>query len=93
MDTEILNDVKKYISVDYEDDDDLIKDEIEIAQIYIDECVGQKYKQDEKKVRLASLVLKMFVKYMYDNRSIVVPQNLKNSHIVTTILDVLENGD
>lgn len=93
MDEKILNEVKKYISVDFDDDDDLIKDQIDVAQIYIDECVGNDYKQDEKKVRLASLILKMFVKYMYDNRSIVVPQNLKSSNVVTTILDVLANGD
>nr|DAE10100.1 MAG TPA: hypothetical protein [Siphoviridae sp. ctGuJ10] len=92
-DKKLLNDVKQYISVDFDDDDSLISDEIEIAQIYIDQCCGEEYKTNEKKVRLSSLLLKAIVKFMYENRSIVITQNIKSNNIVTTIMDVLANGN
>lgn len=93
MDEKLLNSVKSYISVDFEDDDELIADEIELAQIYIDECCGEEYKTNERKVRLASLLLKALVKYMYENRSTVITQSVKSNNVITTIMDMLANGN
>ena len=93
MEENLLTEVKQYISVDFDDDDQLIKDEIDIAQIYIDECCGIDYKTDDKKVRLASLLLKSIVKFMYENRSLVVTSNIKQNNVVKTIMDILSNGN
>lgn len=84
-----LEDAKVYIHIDYDDDNDDIKNMIETAQIFIDSMVGEKYKEDEKAVKMADLLVKKIVYQMYENRSVLIPNNLKEDKIVNSMLDKL----
>ncbi len=84
-----LEDAKAYIHIDYDDDNDDIKNMIETAQIFIDSMVGEKYKEDEKAVKMADLLVKKIVYQMYENRSVLIPNNLKEDKIVNSMLDKL----
>ena len=84
-----LEDAKAYIHIDYDDDNDDIKNMIETAQIFIDSMVGEKYKEDEKAVKMADLLVKKIVYQMYENRSVLIPNNLKEAKIVNSMLDKL----
>lgn len=81
--------VKSYLHIDYEDDDTLINEIIEVAQIYIDSMVGECYKTDEKAVKLAELLQKKLINDMYENRGTEISSNTKKDIIVTSILDKL----
>lgn len=86
-----LDEVKSYLRIDYTEDDTLLQELIEVSQIYIDSCVGEIYKTDEKAVKLSGLLQKKLINDMYENRSSEVPQKTKQDRIVTTILDKLSN--
>lgn len=86
-----IDEVKQYIKVDFEDDDILILELMEIAQDYVDYMAGESYKLYEKKVRLAKLLLKKIINDMYENRKSTVSENVKNSNITNSILDSLSN--
>lgn len=75
--------------IDTADEDSFLQKLIETSQIYIDSCVGTDYKNNEKKVQLATLLQKKLIDDMYENRSTQVPHNTKQDRIVTTILDNL----
>lgn len=84
-----LEDAKAYIHIDYDDDDGNIKDMIETSQIFVDSMVGEKYKEDEKAVKMADLLVKKIVYQMYENRSLLIPNNIKEDRIVNSMLDKL----
>lgn len=85
----VFEDVKNYLRVDFSEDDSYISELIEISLIYVDSCVGEAYKADEKLVKLSLLLRKKLIKDMYDNKSSEVPEKTKQDRIVTTILDKL----
>ncbi|NFO70763.1 phage gp6-like head-tail connector protein [Clostridium botulinum] len=87
-----LEEIKDYIIVD-DESDNLPEELMEISQIYIDSMVGEGYKQDEKMIKLASLLQRKLCVDMYENRSTEVPQNVKQDRITTSILDKLSNYD
>lgn len=88
-----IEEVKEYISA-YDAKDEDIQELIDVAQIYLDTMVGEGYKNNTKKLKLASLVLKKLISDMYDNRSTTVDGSLKQDRVVTSILDSLANeGD
>ncbi|WP_096635855.1 head-tail connector protein [Clostridium cochlearium] len=84
-----LEEVKDYLRIDNDYENDFIKELIEISEIYIDSMVGEGYKTDEKAIKLASILQKKLISDMYENRSTEVPQNIKQDRIVTSILDSL----
>ncbi len=95
-----LEEVKAYLRVGYDEDDAEISQLIEVANAYIDSCVGKAYKkranygsdEDYKKgLNLSALIQKKIIKDMYDERGQTVSNNTKNSNIVITILDTLSN--
>lgn len=88
-----LKDMKEYLRVDYEDDDKLIQDLIKETEIYIDSCVGKKYRgTDEEK--LADILLRKIVKNLYDDKSLYLDtKKVKYDRISSTILDILSNCD
>ncbi|NFD29661.1 phage gp6-like head-tail connector protein [Clostridium botulinum] len=88
----ILQEIKDYIRVD-DESDGFPEELMEISQIYIDFMVGEGYKQDEKMVKLASLLQRKLCADMYENRSTEVPQSSKQDRITTSILDKLSNYD
>ncbi|EDT84673.1 MULTISPECIES: head-tail connector protein [Clostridium] len=87
-----VEEIKDYIIVD-DESDNLPEELMEISQIYIDSMVGEGYKQDEKMVKLASLLQRKLCTDMYENRSTEIPQNVKQDRITTSILDKLSNYD
>ncbi len=84
-----LQQIKDYLRI--EDEDPLLPDLIEESQIYIDAMAGEAYKNDEKAVKLSELLQKKLITDMYENRSTDIPENTKQSRIVTSILDKLSN--
>lgn len=86
-----LEEVKRYLKIDFEDDDEDIESFIEAAEAYIDSMVGTYYKEDEKAVKLSKLLQKKLVNDMYENRSTEIPSNTKQDRIVASILDKLSN--
>ncbi|EES50811.1 head-tail connector protein [Clostridium cagae] len=87
----ILEDIKEYLRLDYDDEDKYLQELIEISDIYIDSMVGEGYKIDAKAVKLANLLKKKIISDMFENRSTHIEgaNNLKRDIIVTSILDKL----
>lgn len=86
-----LEDVKTYLRIDYEEDDNLLDSLIEVSEEYIDSCVGTAYKSDEKAIKLANLLQKKLISDMFENRGTEISNSTKKDNIVTTILDKLSN--
>ncbi|WP_315112923.1 head-tail connector protein [Clostridium intestinale] len=86
-----LEEAKRYLKVDFEDDDEDIQSFIEVSEAYIDSMVGVTYKLDERAVKLANLLQKKLVNDMYENRSTEILSNTKQDRIVSSILDKLSN--
>ncbi|MDU3353601.1 MAG: head-tail connector protein [Clostridium sp.] len=86
-----LEEVKGYLRIDYEDDDDLLYELLEISEEYISSCVGTGYKSDKKAVKLADLLQKKLIHDMYEKKGTEISNNTKKDTIVTTILDKLSN--
>ncbi len=86
-----LEEIKKYLRIDYEDDDSFLLDLIVISEEYIEACVGSAYKKNEKAVKLASLLQKKLIYNMYESRGAEISSNTKKDTIVITILDKLSN--
>lgn len=84
-----LEEIKNYLHVDYEDDDKLLEQLINISEIYIDSMVGEGYKADEKAIQLSNLLKYKLISDMYENRGTEIPNNTKKDIIVTSILDKL----
>lgn len=86
-----LDKVKEHLRIDFGEEDNYLLDLIEVSDIYIETCVGDTYKNDEKAVRLASLLQLKLIQDMYENRGNFITNNTKRDNIVTTILDKLSN--
>lgn len=86
-----LEEVKKYLRVDYDDDDIELTNLITVSESYIESCVGNGYKSDEKAIKLANLLQKKLIYDMYEKRGTEISNNTKKDTIVTTILDKLSN--
>lgn len=85
-----LEQAKSYIKVDFPDEDEFIEQLIEISEIYIDSLVGDAYKSDSKKVKLAALLQLLVIKDMYENRTLEANTTSLNK-IAHSILDKLSN--
>lgn len=86
-----LEEVKSYLRIDYEEDDNFLESLIEVSEAYIDSCVGTAYKNDEKAIKLSSLLQKKLITDMFENRGTEISNSTKKDNIVTTILDKLSN--
>lgn len=86
-----LNDVKTYLRIDYDEEDDFLSELLIVSEEYINSCVGSGYKSDEKAIKLADLLQKKFIYDMYEKRGTEIANNTKKDTIVTTILDKLSN--
>lgn len=86
-----LEDIKKYLKIDYDDDDDILSELLVISGEYIDLCVGTAYKNDERALKLFNLLQRKLVSDMYEQRGTEIPNNTKKDIIATTILDKLSN--
>ena len=86
-----LNDVKTYLRIDYNEEDDFLSELLIVSEEYINSCVGTGYKSDEKAIKLADLLQKKLIYDMYEKRGTEIANNTKKDTIVTTILDKLSN--
>lgn len=86
-----LSDVKDYLKIDYEDEDNYLTELLDVSLIYIDSMDGEAYKIDEKAVKLAEILQKKIITDMYENRGTEVAIKSKQNKIVTSILDKLSN--
>ena len=86
-----LEEVKNYLRIDYDDDDDILNDLLVVSEEYICSCAGTEYKNDEKAMKLATLVQKKLIYDMYEKRGTEIADNTKKDTIVTTVLDKLSN--
>lgn len=95
-----LEEVKSYLRVSYDEDDEEIKGLILTAEAYIDSCVGTAYKDPanyesteeyEKGRRIAALLQKKIVSDMYEVRATTISSSTKTDNITKTILDKLAN--
>lgn len=84
-----LEEIKNYLHVDYTDEDNYLNELIDVSLIYIDGMVGEAYKQDEKAVKLATLLQKKLISDMYENRGTEITNSSKRNIIVSSILDKL----
>lgn len=84
-----LEDVKRHIRVDYDDDDIDIETFIAQAEILVDKCCGTGYKNDEKGLKIAELLYKKIVNDMYENRGMTVNNGSRRDNITTDLFDVL----
>lgn len=80
-----LEEIKNYIKIDFNDDDELLEEIIEVSGLYIDEMVGEGYKANEKGLKLANLLQKKISSDMYENRS-AITTNLNRDRIADGIL-------
>lgn len=83
-----LEDVKNYLRIDDTEEDLFLQSLMEVAEIYIDSCVGEEYKTNDKAIKLAELLQKKIIADLYENRGTTV-DNIKKDVIVTTILNTL----
>lgn len=84
-----LEEVKTYLRIEYEEDDELLSNLIEVSENYIDSCVGSAYKNDEKAIKLANLLQKKLIADMFENRGTEISNSTKRDIMVTSILDKL----
>ncbi|WP_160684696.1 head-tail connector protein [Clostridium sp. C2-6-12] len=87
-----LEEAKNYLRIDDTFDDNYIQSIIDTTQIYIDSCVGEAYKTDEKLVKLATLVQYKLINDLYDSKSSYVQNNMVRDRIVETIFEKLSNA-
>lgn len=81
--------VKDYLRIDDDYENNFIANLTETSLIYIDAMVGERYKTDEKLVKLANILQLKLISDMYEVRSVDVSSNTKQDRIVTSILDKL----
>ena len=81
--------VKKWLKVDFDDDDDLITLEKQAAEQYVVNAVG-KYDDTDPLVRLLVLFL---VGESYKNRTYSISVNDKNAYTVRSIVSQLQQDE
>lgn len=86
-----LEEIKSYLRIDYEEDDDILTELIAVSEEYINSCVGTAYKKDIKAIKLANLLQKKLIYDMYEKRGTEIANNTKKDSIVITILNKLSN--
>lgn len=85
-----VEEAKEYLRLDGNDEDTFVEQLIQASDIYIETMVGAAYKNDEKLLRLSTLLQKKLIADMYEVRSSEVPKDTKQDRIVTSILNALE---
>lgn len=88
-----LEEVKSYLNIYDDSEDEYISGLIEGSQIYIDSMVGINYKNDKNLVKLSQILQRKIISDMYDNRGTEVANNTKRDIMVISILDKLSNID
>lgn len=88
-----LQDVVSFCKVDLDDVEELVDivEFTEIADIYLESTVGSAFRDDDKSLRLARILVKRLVNSMYFNRSYEISSSAKTDIITRNILSKLSN--
>lgn len=88
-----LQDVVSFCKVDCDDVEELVDivEFTEIADIYLESTVGTGFKENEKTLKLARILVKRLVNSMYFNRSYEISSSAKTDIITKNILSKLSN--
>lgn len=88
-----LQDVVSFCKVDCDDVEELVDivEFTEIADIYLESTVGTGFKENEKTLKLARILVKRLVNSMYFNRSYEIASSVKTDIITKNILSKLSN--
>ncbi|WP_297422103.1 head-tail connector protein [Clostridium sp.] len=84
-----LDDLKIYLRIDDDSEDNYLNEIIQGSQIYIDSMVGSDYKSDANAVNLAGILQKKLCADLYESRGTMIEDNKKKDIIISSILDKL----
>lgn len=84
-----LDEIKNYLRIDFNEDDEYLQNLLDSTLIYIDACCGKAYRMSEQGVKLAKLLQCKLVADLYENRSTSVSTDIVRDTITTTILQEL----
>jgi uncharacterized phage protein (predicted DNA packaging) len=70
----MLNELKQYLRIDWDDEDSFLTSLLEIAKDYIEKATGKRFNENNPKHKLAAF---LYCSHQYENRNPVVPQNTK----------------
>lgn len=84
-----LDDLKLYLRIDDDSEDNYLNEILEGSQIYIDSMVSEAYKTDDNAVNLATILQKKLCADLYESRGTTIEDNKKTDVIVSSILDKL----
>lgn len=89
-----LEELKNYLKIDYDYEDEFLKELLDISEAYIQSCCTDSYKNNERLLKLATLAQRKLVADMYSNRNTTIDNKSKRDTMITTIFDLLANtGD
>ena len=86
-----LQNVKSYLKIDFDDDDELLKSLIKTADEYLKSAISIKYNSDTERAKLLSLIV---IQDLYDNRGLTekVSGNVRKLVSDFTLQLKLESG-
>jgi uncharacterized phage protein (predicted DNA packaging) len=79
----MLDTVKEYLRIDFDDDDNILTLFIDNAKKYIEDYTGRVF---DENYTYHSLILLALVKSMYDNRGYTVEKAANHDYIIKTLL-------
>ncbi|MDB8790635.1 head-tail connector protein [Romboutsia sp. 1001216sp1] len=87
-----LEEAKRYIKVDFDDENEEIQDCIDAAEEYLKEATGKEFNSENKR---AKKYCKVLVKDWYDNRELMADKKTSNKVRFTlqSIMTQLKYGD
>ena len=86
-----LQDVKSYLKIDFDDDDELLNSLIKTADEYLKSAISSTYNSDTERAKLLSLIV---IQDLYDNRGLTekVSGNVRKLVSDFTLQLKLESG-
>lgn len=86
--------VKNYLRIDNQEDDEFLKELIDISDAYICSMVGDKWKSDTSLIKLGDILQLKLILDLYENRgNDITTKTIKTKRdiVVDSILDKLAN--
>ncbi|MDN4093570.1 head-tail connector protein [Brevibacillus agri] len=70
----MLNELKQYLRIDWDDEDVFLTSLLDVAKDYIQKATGKQFNEENPKHRLAAF---LYCSHQYENRNPVVSANTK----------------
>ncbi|GAB6150210.1 head-tail connector protein [Clostridium novyi] len=87
-----LEELRNYLKIDYDYEDEFLKELLNISEAYIQSCCGDSYRNNERLLKLAQLAQRKLITDMYSNRNTTIDNKSKRDVMITTIFDLLANA-